>query len=277
MAHPHPGAADELLLDQFGVQRPANLVGRLHAEHRDLTRFVIDLDLDDQRRVRETRHRRHLAGLGVDLGQRDQKNAAPRHGLAMLELRRLTGRHGGDGARWRALDMDVATPVRDQIGRIDLELLRSRFNHHGAGLLRGLDDSIADAVGAARGERTHAVRAGVAVSGIHIDIRHWDPERFRRDLPGHGFHTLAQIDRGQGNGEFAVGVGMNQRLRGIAAQVHADGIVDRRKSASAMQGHQRLLKPERDEKRNAPCRGVSMAGAGGAGGTGLGARGAGWA
>jgi hypothetical protein len=49
MAHAHPGAAAQLLLDQPGVERAAHLVGRLDVEHGDLAGLVIDLDLHHQR------------------------------------------------------------------------------------------------------------------------------------------------------------------------------------------------------------------------------------
>ena len=60
---------------------------------------------------------------------------------------------------------------------------------------------------------------------------------------------------------------MHQRLARIAAEIHADGIVDRRDAASAMPGHgQRLLEPNTEENRIAPCEGGCGAGAGGTGG-----------
>src|SRR5437660_12636316 len=50
---------------------------------------------------------------------------------------------------------------------------------------------------------------------------------------------------------------MNQRLAGVTAEVHADGIVDRCDAASAMRCHgQRLLVPKTEEKRVAPCDGA---------------------
>src|SRR5277367_6112448 len=72
---------------------------------------------------------------------------------------------------------------------------------------------------------------------------------------------------------------MDQRLARIAAEIHADRIVDGGDAASAMLGHdQRLLVPETEEKRAAPC--VDPAGdraggggalrGGGAGGAGCG-------
>ena len=58
---------------------------------------------------------------------------------------------------------------------------------------------------------------------------------------------------------------MNQRLAGVAAEIHADGVVDRRHAASAMRCHgQRLLLPKTEEKRVAPCDGAC--GRGGEGG-----------
>jgi hypothetical protein len=48
MAHPHPGTADQLLLDQARVERAAQLVGAVHAHHGHLAGFVVDLHLGDQ-------------------------------------------------------------------------------------------------------------------------------------------------------------------------------------------------------------------------------------
>ena len=61
---------------------------------------------------------------------------------------------------------------------------------------------------------------------------------------------------------------MNQRLARIAAEIHADRIIDGRDAAPAMLGHgQRLLVPKTEEKRGAPC--VDPAGGGGGGGGAL--------
>ena len=88
VADAHPGAADELLLDQARIERAAELVGAVHADHRHFAGFVVDLDLGDQAGVGVAGGRRHLAGLGIDGGQRHQEDAAPGDGLALLELRR---------------------------------------------------------------------------------------------------------------------------------------------------------------------------------------------
>src|SRR3981189_2783083 len=63
---------------------------------------------------------------------------------------------------------------------------------------------------------------------------------------------------------------MDQRLAGIATEIHADGVVNRRDAASAMRCHgQRLLVPKTEEKRGAPCDGDGgRAGEGGRGGEG---------
>src|SRR4029079_5853293 len=82
----------------------------------------------------------------------------------------------------------------------------------------------------------------------------------------------AEVDRRQRHRELAAGVGMHQRLAGVAAEIHADGIVDRGNAASAMPGHgQRLLVPKTEEKRAAPCDGAC-----GRGGGGVGVGGGGW-
>src|SRR4029077_11861587 len=70
---------------------------------------------------------------------------------------------------------------------------------------------------------------------------------------------------------------MHQRLTRIAAEVHADGIVDGRDAASAMPGHDyRLLEPNTEENRIAPCEGCCGAGVGEAGGGAGGWDGCGW-
>src|SRR6478735_5251856 len=57
---------------------------------------------------------------------------------------------------------------------------------------------------------------------------------------------------------------MNQRLARVAAEIHADGIVDRRNAASAMRCHGQRLLVKTEEKRVAPCDGAC--GRGGEGG-----------
>ena len=92
------------------------------------------------------------------------------------------------------------------------------------------------------------------VGGVDIDILDRHAQRLGADLPRHRFHTLAEVDRGQGDGEFAGRVGVDQRLARIATEIHADRIVDGRDAATAMLGHdQRLLVPKTEEKRGAPC------------------------
>ena len=213
----------------------------------------------------------HLAGLGIDLGQRHEEDAAPGNGLALPELRRDRHVLGGDLAVRRALHMDVAEPVGFEIAGVDLELFRRRLHHHAARLARRNRDRVADAMRAARRERAHVVRAGVAVGGVDVDILDRHAERFGRDLPRHRFHALAEIDGRERDGELAARIGVHQRLARIAAQIHADRIVDRRHAFSAMLAHQRLRVPNTEEKRAAPC---CVAGAdGGAGGGGGAGRG----
>ena len=81
--------------------------------------------------------RRHLAGLGIDVRQRHQEDAAARDGAALLEL-------GGDGdvahrdrAVRRAAHMDVALAVGLEVAGVDLELLGRGLHHHAARLLGG--------------------------------------------------------------------------------------------------------------------------------------------
>lgn len=276
VADAHPRAADELLLDEARIERAAQFIGAVHAHHRNLAGFVVDLDLGDQAGVRVAGGGGHLAGLGVDLGERHQKDAAPRYRLALLELRGDGDVLGGDRTVWRALDVDVAAPVGVEVGGVDFQFLGGGLHHDAARFLGRRHDGVADAMGAARGERAHAVRAGVGIRRIDIDVLDRHAERLGADLPRHGFHALAEIDRRQRYREFAAGVGMNQRLARIAAEVHADGIVDRGDAASAMFCHgQRLLVPKTEEKRAAPCEGDGACGRGGGVG-GVGAGGGGW-
>ena len=159
--------------------------------------------------------------------------------------------------------MDVAAAVRHEVGGIDLELLRGRLEHHCPRLQCRLDHSVADTVRAARGEGAHAVRAGVAVGRVDVDILDRDAKRFGGNLTRHRLHALAKIDRGESDGELAVGIRMHERLGWIGAEIHPDRIVNRGEAAAAVTRHQCLLKPEREEKRIGPDRGGTP-GAGGA-------------
>ena len=114
VAHAHPGAADQLLLDQLGVEGAAELIGAVHLRDRDIARLVVHLDIDDQRRMREAGHRCHFPGVGIDVRQGDEEDAAARHGAALLELCRPAGGRRGDRARGRAAHVDVAVAVGGQ-------------------------------------------------------------------------------------------------------------------------------------------------------------------
>ena len=61
--------------------------------------------------------------------------------------------------------------------------------------------------------------------------------------------------------ELAGRIGVHDRLARIAAEIHADGIVDRRHAASAMLGHLSASWPNTDENRVAPCAGAAAAAA----------------
>ena len=120
-------------------------------------------------------------------------------------------------------------------------------------------------------KRAHAMRAGVGIGGVDIDVLDGHAERLGADLPRHRFHALAEIDRRQRHGELAARVGMHQRLARIAAEIHADGIVDRRDAASAMPGHVSASwcrRRRRSGSRRATARPAVGAGGGGAGGGG---------
>ncbi len=229
-----------------------------------------------------TGRRRHLAGLRVNVRQRHQEDAAAGDGAALLEL-------GGDGdlahrdrTVRRAADMDTALAVGLEVAGVNLELLGRRLHHDAPRLLGGGDHGVADAMGAAGRKRAHAVRTGVGVSAIHVNVLDRHAEGLRTDLPHDRLQALAEIDRRECDGELAGRVRVHQRLARVAAEIHPDRVVNRGHAPSAMPGHgQRLLVPKTEENRVTPCRvwaglgdgGGARAGAGAVGGTiGAGAR-----
>ena len=237
VADAHPGAADELLLDEARIERPAELIGAVHSDHRHFAGLVVDFDFGDQAGVGVAGRRRHFAGLRIDRGQGNEKDAATRNRLALLELRGDGDVLGRDRPVRRALDVNIAAPVGLEIGDVDLEFLGRRLHHHAARLARRRHHGVADAVGAAGGEAAHAMGSGVGIGGVDIDVLDRHAERFGADLPRHRLHALAEVDRGQRHGELAARIGMDQRLARVAAEIHADRIVDRRHAASAKLGH----------------------------------------
>src|SRR5579863_8948350 len=128
------------------------------------------------------------------------------------------------------------------------------------------------------------MRPGVGIGGVDVDVLYRHAERLGADLPRHRLHALAEIDRRQSDGELTARIGMDQSLAGVAAEIHADRVIDRGDAAPAMLGHfcHRLLVPNTEENRGAPWDDpVGAAGAGcGARGGGEGAgwvgEGAGW-
>ena len=125
----------------------------------------------------------------------------------------------------RALDVDVAAPVRLEIGDVDFELLSRRLHHHAPRLARRGHDRVAHPVRPARRETAHAMGPGVGIGRIDVDVLDRHAERLRADLARHRLHPLPEIDRGQRHRELAAWIGMNERLARVAAEVHADGIV----------------------------------------------------
>src|ERR1700733_8919831 len=98
------------------------------------------------------------------------------------------------------------------------------------------------------------MRAGVGIRGVDVNVLDRDAERLGANLSRYRFHSLAKVDGGQRHGEFAAGIGMDQRLTRIAAKIHPDRIIDGSNATSAMFGHdQRLLEPKTEKKRTAPC------------------------
>ena len=80
--------------------------------------------------------------------------------------------------------------------------------------------------------------AGVGIGGLHHDALVGDAEGLRRDLRQHGPEPLAQIDARHGDDEVARRRHVDQRLGGIAAQVHARRIVHGREAGAPYLGHQ---------------------------------------
>src|SRR3979411_1218075 len=72
-----------------------------------------------------------------------------------------------------------------------------RAHRTAAGFLRRRHYRVADAMRAARGETAHAVRPGVGIGGVDIDVLYRHAECLRADLPGYRLHALTEIDRGQ--------------------------------------------------------------------------------
>ena len=122
---------------------------------------------------------------------------------------------GGDRATRRPLDVDVAVAVGLEIGRA----LTSSSSAAASSIIARAswaagDHRIADPMGTARGERAHAVRTGIAVGGVDVDVLHRHAQRFGRDLPGDRLHALAEVDGRERNHELAVGIGVHQAWLG---------------------------------------------------------------
>ena len=76
VADAHPGAADELLLDQARIESPTEFVGAVHPHHRDFAGFVVNLDFGDETSVGVAGRWRHLSGFRIDVGQGNEEDAA---------------------------------------------------------------------------------------------------------------------------------------------------------------------------------------------------------
>ena len=212
---------------------------------------------------------RHFACFRIDVRQRHEENTAAGNRLALTELRGDGDVAHRDRAVRRTFHPNGALAVGLQIAWVDFKLLSGRLEHHPACFARRRHYRVADAMCSARGERPHAMRTGVGISGVDVNVLDRHAQRLGANLPRHRFHSLAKVDGRQGDREFAARIGMDQRLARIAAEIHADRIIDGGDAASAMFRHdQRLLVPKTEEKRAAPC--VEPAGAGGAGVAGRG-------
>jgi hypothetical protein len=187
----------------LGFSARPELVGRIHPDHGHLAGLVVHLDLGDEAGMGVAGGGAHLARLRIDVRERHQEDAAAGDRPSLLELGRDRHVLGGDGAVRRALDVDVAAPVRVEVGGVDLQFLGRRLHHDAPRFARRRHHGVADPVGAAGGEGAHAVRAGVGIGGVDEDVLHGDAERLGADLAGDGLHALAEVDGGQGDGELA--------------------------------------------------------------------------
>ena len=237
VAHAHPGAADDLLLDHFRVQRAADLIGALQREHRHLAGLGVDLDLRHRAGMRVAGRGAHLSRLRLGIGAVDQEHAAAGNGPAVLEMRGERRLEDRDRFRRRALDVDVALAVGLQVRGAHLELLRGDFEQHGARLLGGHDDGVADAVRAAARKGAHAVRARVGVGGVDDDVVVGDADGLGADLRHHRLQALAEIDARQRHHEVARGGRVDESLARVAAEIHAGRVVHRGDAAPARLAH----------------------------------------
>ena len=97
--------------------------------------------------------------------------------------------------------------------------------------------ALPDPVRRPAGERAHVVRPGVGVGGLDVDVVHAHAERLGADLADHRAEPLSQVRGRQRHDEAAVGGGVDERLRRVAAEVHAGGVVDGRHAGAAQLGH----------------------------------------
>ena len=134
--------------------------------------------------------------------------------------------------------MDVAVAVGLQILRARLQQLAGHLQHRLARLLRRHHHRIAGAVSGAAREGAGAVGAGVGVGGLHHDALVGDAEGLCRDLRQHGAEPLAQVDARHGDDEVAGRRHVDQRLGGIAAEMHPGRIVHGCEAGAPYLGHQ---------------------------------------
>ena len=137
-----------------------------------------------------------------------------------------------------ALDVDGAGAVGLQIVGTGLQHLAGDLQHRLARLLRRHHHRVAGAVGGAAREGAGAVGAGVGIGGLHMDALVGDAEGLGRDLRQHGAQALAEVHACHGDNEIAGRRHVDQRLGGIAAQVHARRIVHGREAGASQLGHQ---------------------------------------
>ena len=121
---------------------------------------------------------------------------------------------------------------------VHLELLGRDLEHRLARLARGHDDRVADAMRRAAGERAHVVRPGVRVGGVDEHEVHRQAERLGRDLRDHRLQALAEVGGRERDDERARRRRVDERLRRVAAEVHAGRVVDGGMPRAAQLGHQ---------------------------------------
>ena len=106
----HPRAADDLAVDEPGIDGAPNLVGARQTENPHAARLGIHFDLSDRARMGLGRVRIHGAGVGVDRTLGLEEDPPARNRPAVDKVRRRTHFGYGDRPTRRATHKDVPGP-----------------------------------------------------------------------------------------------------------------------------------------------------------------------